>query len=100
MSNQFSFIKNKVTGGLIYFPGCYVSADIQLKWGAANISTWTVHNYLSNPLNTWANSIKLSVNRVNVGIAHSYNLEVSYLLKTKKLYSRHHIGLARHMRQI
>lgn len=41
----------------------------------------TQFNYVSRPLNSWAQSIKLIINGVDTGIANSFNLETSYLLK-------------------
>lgn len=80
-SDQFSFRKSKMTGGLMYLPGCYLSADVRVKWGNTNLSNGTNYNYTSYPLNTWAKQIQLTVNDVNIGIAHSFNQEISYLYK-------------------
>ena len=70
-----------MTGGLIYLPGCYLSADVKLKWGQGGISIGTIYNYTSYPLNTWAKQMQLTINGVNIGIAHSFNQEMAYLHK-------------------
>ena len=80
-SDEFTFRKTKMTGGLIYLPGCYLSADVKLKWGQGGISIGTIYNYTSYPLNTWAKQMQLTINGVNIGIAHSFNQEMAYLHK-------------------
>lgn len=47
----------------------------------ANIKAGTICNYLPNLLNTWVSSIQWSINGVNIGIAHSFNLVIAYLMK-------------------
>ena len=80
-SDQFSFIKSKVTGGLINLSTCYLSAKLKIKNGVNNFNDGMCINYSSYLLNTWAKQIQLSVSGVNIGIAHSFNQEISYLLK-------------------
>ena len=79
-SDQFSFIKSKVTGGIINLDTSFLSAKLKIKYGDNNFSDGTCFNYTNNPLNTWAKQIQLSVNGVNIGIAHSFNQKISYLL--------------------
>ena len=79
-SDQFLFIKSKVTGGIINLEMSYLSAKLKMKNNLINFTNGTCFNYTNNPLNTWAKQMQLSINGVNIGIAHSFNQEVSYLL--------------------
>ena len=80
MSNQFTFNLSKMTGSLIYLPNSYLPADLKVKYGDTNLMEPTQFNYLPNPLNTWASSVNLSVNGVNIGAANSFNVKTSYIL--------------------
>ena len=79
-SDQFSFIKTKVTGGIVNLQTSFLSAKIKIKNNNADLNAATLFNITNNPLNTWAKQVQLSVNGVNIGIAHSFNQECAYLL--------------------
>ena len=51
-----------------------------MKKGNNLLNDSTLVDYLLHPLNTWAKSIELAVNGLNVTTAHTNNLEISYLL--------------------
>ena len=80
LSESYTFEKSSFTGSIIKIKDCYFSADAMLKKGAALLKASTKVDFLPRPLNSWAKSIQLGINSVNVTIAHTDNMGICNLI--------------------
>ena len=63
---QFTFTKNKITGGMIFLLNCYMLADLKVTYSDADFAANNRFNYVAKPLNMWAESIQLASQVVSI----------------------------------
>ena len=76
---QYTFIRQKTTGGLIDLDKCFLLGKIKIKYNDDDLQTNMQINTLPWPFQTWALQLKAFVNGVSIDVADLHNTETSYV---------------------
>lgn len=79
MGDQYMFVRQKTTGGLIDTDKCFSSVKIDIKSGANPLSINKQFNVLPWPLRTWFSQVNVLVNGISINVDDLHNMETDYV---------------------